>query len=95
VTDTGRIKWSDETSPRPWVVSEDRNPDYADILDNLGYAVTIGCIPRGNAALIVRAVNMHDELVAELKKLVVVLEAPGDGFCYEARTLLTRAKEGT
>jgi hypothetical protein len=83
---------SDEPSPMPWNVRVD--PDrYAIILGSDGLSVAEE-LYAADAALIVRAVNMHDELVAALEACAT--GAPSlSAALDQARSLLTRAKEWT
>lgn len=93
---------SDETSPRPWRWVTTPPKDVLNDADGVAIIVVErGTLPSdANAALIVRAVNLHDELVAMVERLI------SDGVAYsctdtavdaiyDAGELLTRAKEGT
>lgn len=104
---------SDETSPRPWrcdsegrVFDADGTEIFVVTTDEMGAAFS-AALPT-DAALIVRAVNMHDELVGALEFMLDNLqtsERKGVPLASlsplhreklnQARALLTRAKEGT
>ena len=74
--------------PLPWSVREDAD-GLASVIDSNGFAVLIG-VTVDEAALIVRAVNCHDELVRMLR---FVCGARGLGrmaLIDEARELLKK-----
>lgn len=74
-----------EHTPTPWRIATFTNDCRVSGQDGIGIAVTNGVSPRrdnyaenkANSALIVRAVNAHDELVAAL---VQAIESEGFGI---------------
>lgn len=91
---------TDKTTARPWdVFAPHQLADSLRIFSGTHYIGSIGNsddeveITNANAALIVKAVNLHDELVHACEKALERLEAAGLPYTSLLEAVLAKVKE--